>query len=567
MSEPSPDLDPVMRRPPQLWEERLSRTTSTLAVGLSSGATSLVTTSPATPGNAVGVEPSPVLPPPEDFIKPSTPQLLGGIQGINVLWDGLNADSELWPFDTSWVEVHMSTAGSAFELSDATLKGRLARPGLLFVGGLTAGTTYFFRLRGADPAGDVTEPSDAASGQTGVTTAGDYGTATIGTGAVSFNARTIGGVTNTVGSVAPSSPLQGDVWLDNSPGTAIIHKIYDGSSWVTNAWGSASIAAGQVTALQLAAGAVTAGAIAAGAVTTDKLTAGTITGFRINGGTISGGFISGGTVSGGFITGGTIEGTRFQTRAGNSRIRIDDDVTIPNPAGGTADAIEFFNDNTSKALIAHRVGVAEFLGVFCDSVAFYKRDGGPLAEAQFGIIDASEVNAGEINASDRFEASLIGVNPAFVVNIDGEVFSRGIEATTTGDAANVRVATSGSRQLLRSTSTIRLKANLAPLSDDLENIPADKLGSDPASVDPYDVLAVTATEFESLSPADNSARMLGFIAEDVAAKLPWAVVWDEDGLPTEVQDRPILAALLHVVKEQQHTITDLRTRIETLEAN
>jgi hypothetical protein len=225
--------------------------TGVLGVGLSSSGdnTAIVPPEPV-PGGGGGVEPAPVGPPPGAFIKPSTPQLIGQVQGISVLWDGLNVDSELWPYDTSFVEIHMSTVGTGFTPDATTLKGRLARPGAYSVGGLAAGTAYYFRLRGADPAGNFTTPSDAATGFTGLTTASDYGTATIGSGAVSFNARQIGGVTHTVGSTEPSSPLLNDVWLDSSPGTAIIHKVYNGTSWATNAWGSASIAAGQITALQ-----------------------------------------------------------------------------------------------------------------------------------------------------------------------------------------------------------------------------------------------------------------------------------------------------------------------------
>jgi hypothetical protein len=92
------------------------------------------------------------------------------------------------------------------------------------------------------------------------------------------------------------------------------------------------------------------------------------------------------------------------------------------------------------------------------------------------------------------------------------------------------------------------------------------MSSDPASVDPYDVLTITPTEFRSLCPADGDARSLGFIAEDVAIKFPWAADWDEEGLPSAVEDRPILAALVAVVKDQAATITDLRSRIEALEA-
>ena len=80
------------------------------------------------------------------------------------------------------------------------------------------------------------------------------------------------------------------------------------------------------------------------------------------------------------------------------------------------------------------------------------------------------------------------------------------------------------------------------------------------------MLTLTPTEFRSLSSADSDARMLGFIAEDVAVKLPWAANWDDEGLPSAVEDRPILAALLYVVRQQQQQITDLTARVEALEA-
>lgn len=551
--------DGEMRRPPQLWEQRLARLTSVLGVGLSSSDTTSVVPPEPPPGSGGGVEPAPVLPAPGAFIKPSTPSLLGAVQGINVLWDGLNSAGDLWPYDTSYIEVHMSTAGTGFTPGTATLKGRLDRPGSFYVGGLTAGTTYHFRLRGADPAGNVTEPSNAASGLTGLTTAGDYGTATIGTGAVSFNARTIGGVTNTVGSVAPSSPLQGDIWLDSSPGTAIIHKIWNGSTWVTNAWGSASIAAGQITALQIAAGAVTAGAIAAGAVTTDKLTAGTITGFRINGGTISGGFISGGTVSGGFVTGGTIEGTRLQTRAGNSAIRIDDDVTGPY---GTNDAIEFIGGATSRAIVAWDES-DQMLDYYSPYHAFYSRTGGTTTVDVSGRLEADSAVVGTLTANTSAEISFSGGNRAFRVASNGNVFSFGIDDSTTTSAANVRVGASA--QLLRSTSTQQVKDHIISLGGDLSGVDPAKVSGEPASVDPYDVLEVAPVEFQSLAPVDGGQRFLGFIAENVAEVFPWAAEWDESGEPSSVADRPIVAALLAVVKDQQSAIIELNARVAALE--
>lgn len=543
--------DGEMRRPPQLWEQRLARTTSLLGVGLSSSGdgTAIVTPTPP-PGSGGGTEPAPVAPPPGDFIKPSTPQLIGSVQAIKVLWDGLNSAGDLWPYDTSFLEVHMSTAGTGFTPGTATLQGRLARPGGLTVGGLTAGTTYHFRFVGADAAGNVTEPSDAASGQTGLTTSSDYGTATIGSGAVSFNARQIGGVTNTVGAVAPSNPLLNDVWLDSSPGTAIIHKIWNGSTWVTNAWGSASIAAGQVTALQIAAGAVTAGAIAAGAITADKISAGAVTTDKLTAGTVTGFVISGGTINGGYISGGTIDGSNFRTATSGARVQIGTGIL------GNAALIDIKNASTGGGQVLSNTVTGGL------TVSAYSN---PLTLGGSRIdVDGDLQCLAALDVDGQTTLGVISGNAGVRVASGGDVYSYGIDGNTTANAANVRVGASA--QLLKSTSTMRLKDELAPLADDLAGVPADKLADFPASVDPYDVLSLTPTEFRSLSPADGDARSLGFIAEDVAAKLPWAANWDDDGLPSAVEDRPILAALLWVVRDQQATITDLRARIEALEA-
>ena len=457
-----------MRRPPQLWEQRLARTTSVLGVGLSAGgdATAIVTPTPA-PGSGGGVEPAPVLPPPGDFIAPSTPTLISSVQGINVVWNGLNSAGDLWPADTSYVEVHMSTAGTGFTPDATTLRGRLARPGGLAVTGLTAGTTYHFRLRGADPAGNVTTAGSAASAQPGLITAPD---------------------------------------------------------------------------------------IAANAITANSIVAGTITGWSINSA-----FLSGGTVSGGFITGGTVEAARFTTSALGSRVRLSDNVTGP---WGTADAIEFYDNGTQAAMIHFVQGLG--LDVYSNKVSFLNKAGatspGNVDANIFGDLTVSD--ALRVNNAVSFSDS--GIQIAFRVDSDGKVYSYGIDDNTTANAANVRVG--GSAQLLRSTSTQRVKDHIISLGGDLAGVDPAKVSDEAASVNPYDVLNVAPVEFQSLAPTDDGQRLLGFIAENVAEVFPWAAEWDDTGQPSSVADRPILAALLAVVRDQAATITDLTARIEALEA-
>ena len=476
-----------MRRPPQLWEQRLARTTAILGAGISSSgdATAIVPPSPA-PGSGGGTEPAPVAPPVGSFSTPSTPTLIGAVTGINVVWNGLNSAGDLWPSDTSFVEVHMSTAGTGFTPDASTLKGRLVRPGGLAVVGLTSGVTYHFRLRGADPAGNFTSSSAAASGSPGLITAPD---------------------------------------------------------------------------------------IAAGAITANSITAGTITGWSINaaylsGGTVSGGFITGGTISGGTvtgasITGGTVEGAALQTSGGNSRIRIRNDVSVP---FGSSDAIDFFGGGSSKAQVTYNNAVSSFV-IYSNDIAFIDYNNAGTARVEVNgtldVLDNLNVE-GALDVDGQTVLGLISGNAGLRVASGGDVYSYGIDGNTTANAANVRVGASA--QLLKSTSTVRLKDDLTPLDDNLTGVPPEKLADFPPSVDPYDVLTLTATEFRSLSPADGDGRHLGFIAEDVAAKLPWAANWDDDGLPSAVEDRPILAALLWVVQQQQATITDLRARIEALEA-
>lgn len=533
-----------MRRPPQPWESKLARLTSIIGgagIKSSGDGTSIVAPTP-TPGTGGGTEPAPVLPPPGAFIKPSTPTLLGQVQGINVIWNGLNSASELWPYDTSWVEIHMSTAGTAFTPGTATLKGRLTRPGAYSVGGLTAGTAYYFKLRGADPAGNYTDPSDAATGYTGQTIAGDLGVSTVGTAQISFNARTIGGVTNSVQATAPSNPLTGDVWLDTSPGTAVIHKVYNGSTWVTNAWGSASIAAGQITALQLAAGAVTAGAITAGTVNGWYIQGGTIAGNYITGGTIAGGYISGGTISGGYISSGTITGASITTAASGARVAMND--------GGRAAYLDIYSNNGSQHTLYGDLG-----DLIIDPSSRCKIAGNVQIEGDLDFVGAGngDITATSLSTSAGIDITGSAVDMVGVYNND---------TATTIDNVGI---TTGYR-LRRRSSRQAIKYDITALSSSLADSVDAARRSDVATVNPADVLKVAVVEFSAIESGNaTDTRVLGFIAEDVEQKFPIAVTRLPDGSVANVADTPMIAALLAVVQQQQADITALTARIEALE--
>ena len=280
-----------------------------------------------------------------------------------------------------------------------------------------------------------------------------------------------------------------------------------------------------------------------------------------------------GDLSGADISGGTITGSRIQTRTGTSYIRIDDDVSLPY---GTADAIEFYMNSDSKAVLSYRVGVANFLGIYSDNIQLYQRYGG--FNCQFGVSGTLEVsngariyntttldtaNATTLDASSTLNASSISGNRAFRVGSSGAVYSYGIDGNTTTNAANVRVGSSA--QLLKSTSSQRWKTDIIPIINDLQGVEPEKISSSNYSLDCYDVLSISPVEFMSTASADSNERMIGFIAEDVAAKFPWAAGWDEDGVPNEVKDRPIIAALIVIINDQKEIIDDLQNRVLQLE--
>jgi hypothetical protein len=540
-----------MRRAPQLWEQRLARTTSILGAGISSSGDATAIVPPSSPpGAGGGTEPAPVAPAPGLFIAPSAPTLSGTVQGIRVSWNGNNSSGDPYPAG-AYVEIHISTTGATFTPSSSTLAGRLlGSAGFFTIGALTAGTTYYVRLVGVDEAGNTTSPSTAASSQTGLTTSSDYGTATITSGAVSFNARQIGGISTTVGTSQPSSPVTGDIWLD-STGGAIVHKRWDGSSWVTQAWGSSSISANAITATQIAAGAITAGAIAAGAVTAAKIDAGAITADKIAAATITGDKIAANTIdatkisasfitasdvngnvtsiSGSAITSGTITGRVVQSSNGNARIVLNN-----------ADTLDFFSSGVKRGDL-YGVTVSGLNGI--------------------GVTGAMDVS------SKLFCDSLQSANAA---TIKGALFAEdAIAGTASTSVPNVRINTTTGeiRETTHANSSQRFKHDIIPLDDtdfggDVDTtLLGDSAGQ---AVDPFDILTVTPIQFRRNDDPD--AIVTGFLAEDVEQKFPTAATYDDDGVLETVDERAILAALLAVVKDQAATIEDLRTRIEALEA-
>jgi hypothetical protein len=500
------------------------------SVGVVSGGGTDPNTPDLPPGDGgPGIDPEPVTPAPVDFITPSTPTLSGTVQGLRVSWDGLNSAGNRYPSDV-YVEVHYATSGATFTPSSSTLAGTLlGSAGFFTIMGLTAGTTYYVRLVGVDAKGNRTDPSTAASGQTGLTTSSDYGTATIGSGAVSFNARQIGGITTTVGTTAPTSPVTGDIWLDSSGG-AIVHKRWNGSAWVTQAWGSDSISAGAVTATQIAAGAITAGAIAANAVTAAKIDAGAVTADKI-----AAGAITAAKISAGAIDGQTITGASLRTASSGARVEL-------GSAYGVLSAVQFFSAAGSNGSIGSGFSSGELL----------------LAPGSGGrvYLNGSTFINSTLEVNGLIDGTTLDISGA-AVDLPGAAANTG---ATTADAGF-----NGNR-LRAKTSSQNIKYDIATVDGTLEGVDQARQ-VDVVTVDPADVLTLGVAEFSWLEQGEPTEwRELGFIAQDVAAKFPIAASVNENGEAIAVRDTPLIAALLTVVRQQQQQITDLTARIEALEA-
>jgi hypothetical protein len=390
------------------------------------------------------------------FSTPSTPTLIGAVTGINVVWNGLNSAGDLWPSDTSFVEVHMSTAGTGFTPDSSTLKGRLVRPGGLAVVGLTSGVTYHFRLRGADPAGNFTSSSAAASGSPGLITAPD---------------------------------------------------------------------------------------IAANAISANVITAGTITGWSINAAYLSGGTVSGGFITGGTISGGTVTGASITTSAFNPRVALND-------GGGRAAYLDIFSANNAQHSIYGNLG-----DLIISPSSRLKVGTSVQIEGDLDFVGAGN---GDITATSLSTTGGIDVTGS-------DVFMAGVYTNNTTGIDSVGITT-GNR-LRRISSSQAIKYDIATLTKPLSpSVDAAKI-CDVVTVNPTALLDVAVAEFSVIDDGEpTDRRVLGFIAEDVADKLPIAVSRDANGNPAGVLDTSLLAALLAVVQDQQHIIDDLTARIEALEA-
>jgi hypothetical protein len=346
---------------------------------------------------------------------PSTPTVVGAINGVFVVWNGLMDDSSAPLSDFKWVEVHVSPT-SGFTPSSATLQGHLnLNGGAYAVGNLTPGTTYYAALVADNTSGVSSTPSTEASA-VAQSVPSNIPDGTITAAQVDFTARQIGGVTTTISATEPSSPNAGDLWINTSNGNQL--EQYNGTSWTAVSWTASSVlTAGSVTAALLS-GSVTARAL--GGITTTIASsapaspnAGDIwlnssNGYQINqysgtawvavsfnatdvisAGTIQGSLIEAATITGSLIAAGTITAANI---AANT-------ITASQIASGTITATQIAAGTITSSQIA--AGTIQASNIAAGVITGSLIAAGTITAANIdsGTITATQIASGTITAS------------------------------------------------------------------------------------------------------------------------------------------------------------------------
>lgn len=125
---------------------------------------------------------------------------------------------------------------------------------------------------------------------------------------------TAGGIKVTASTTAPASPNAGDLWINQSQGNLL--EQWDGSSWVSYQYGAGAIASGAVGNTQLASNAVAAGNIQTGAVGNTQLASNAVASGNIQTGAVGTTQLASNAVTAAKIANNTITSAQISATAG-----------------------------------------------------------------------------------------------------------------------------------------------------------------------------------------------------------------------------------------------------------
>lgn len=315
-------------------------------------------------------------------------------------------------------------------------------------------------------------------------------------------------ITYSSASPSGSGTRVGDIWWQYSGATVIGQWAWSGSAWtsapITNAV-IANIDAAKITtgyidvANRIQAGSIDAAKITANSITTSQLATGTLSATNITTGTLSSSV--GLTATTGTIGGFTLASTYL---SGSGGFTLYANGTID---GGSANTIFYGKGNF----------------------------GGGTAGSETLIV----------TGASNFNGALTGL----AITANGELYAAG--HSTTANAANGYVFTTGGRIARSTASSARYKENIV----DLLSVP---------ELDPKKLLALPVRAFTykagQLPETDDRFEQMipGFIAEEVDAIYPVAA--DYVNGPESWNDRMIVPALLSLVQDLSKRVAELEKK-------
>ncbi len=415
-------------------------------------------------------------------------------------------------------------------------------------GGLSLGTSNQFSV---DTLGNLRATSASITGNI-IATSGSF------TGALNAAAGTFAGNLSAAGGTfAGSLSAAGGTFAGNlsaAGGTFSGNLSAAGGTFA----GSLSAATGTFAGSLSAATGTFAGSLSAatgtfsGTLSANSITSGSINASLISVTNINANNITSGTISGDKITGGTITGTLIST-GGSNRVTLNDSSSTFGK-----DSLSFYSGNVQRGI------------VYWDTIGNELLVGGITRPVR---IDPSlKVNGntdvfGTLYTGNKITIAFGGlqVDNGGITNSAGAITSL---PTYNNDASltnNVHINASG--VFRRNSSTQKKKYNIIPISGELSNLVSpEKISNASPEINYKNILNLTPVQF---SPIENeeylNKNILGFIAEDIADKMPEIASYDANNEPEYYDVNGIVAALLAVVKDQVEEINELKNRINTLE--
>jgi hypothetical protein len=274
---------------------------------------------------------------------------------------------------------------------------------------------------------------------------------------------------------------------------------------------------------------------------------------------INGANIKVGTLSATQITTGTLTGITLQTASSGRRVQISGtSSSFFDDAGAFTGEITSSGSSGSSSLFLTNVKNGGF-GVGSSSRLQLSQGSATLALTSSGGVGSGSLalSATGVNVTNTLTAQGLQINNSGILvanitgqlKVDGNVFFTGLSPTT--NAANMRVATVGAKQVFEVTSSSKkFKNTITPIFD-VEDVFHKKLLEIPVVAFKYneDYLNQEDPRFNKMIP--------GFIAEDLYKKYPIGAEL-ENGKPIDWNPRYIIPGMLALIQE-------LYVKIETLE--